>query len=35
VLRDTPTYDVAASERHWQSLLALLRRRLRNAQPGA
>jgi carboxymethylenebutenolidase len=24
VFRDTPVYDSAASERHWQSLLALM-----------
>ena len=26
VLRDTPTYDPAAAERHWKTLLALLER---------
>ena len=29
VFRDTPVYDAAASERHWQSLLALLDAKLR------
>jgi carboxymethylenebutenolidase len=28
VLRDTPVYDPAAAERHWQSLLALYRAKL-------
>ena len=28
VLRDTPTYDAAACERHWQTLLALLKAKL-------
>ena len=26
VLRDTPSYDPAAAERHWETLLALLDR---------
>ena len=26
LLRDTPTYDPAAAERHWETLLALLER---------
>jgi carboxymethylenebutenolidase len=25
VLRDTPAFDAAAAERHWETLLALLR----------
>jgi len=29
VLRDTPVYDAACAERHWQTLLALLESRLR------
>jgi carboxymethylenebutenolidase len=28
VFRDTPVYDAAASERHWQTLIALLRSKL-------
>jgi carboxymethylenebutenolidase len=28
VLRDTPTHDARAAERHWQSLLTLLREAL-------
>jgi carboxymethylenebutenolidase len=30
VLRDTPTYDAAAAERHWQSLRALLDAKLKS-----
>ena len=33
VLSDTPVYDAAASERHWQTLLALFDAKLRH-QPG-
>ena len=29
VLRDTPVYDAAAAERHWQSMLALFDASLR------
>jgi carboxymethylenebutenolidase len=29
VPRDTPTYDPAAAERHWRTLLALLQQTLR------
>jgi carboxymethylenebutenolidase len=28
VLRDTPTYDASAAERHWETLVALLRAKL-------
>jgi carboxymethylenebutenolidase len=30
VLRDTPVYDAAAAERHWQSLVALFDAKLKN-----
>ena len=30
VFRDTPVYDAAASERHWQTMLALFNATLRN-----
>jgi carboxymethylenebutenolidase len=30
VFRDTPVYDVAASERHWQTLLALFDLKLKH-----
>jgi len=30
VLRDTPVYDAAANERHWQTLLALLDAKLKH-----
>jgi dienelactone hydrolase len=29
VFRDTPVYDEAASERHWQTLVALLDAKLK------
>ncbi len=29
VFRDTPVFDAAASERHWQTLLALLASKLK------
>jgi carboxymethylenebutenolidase len=34
VLRDTPTYDAAACERHWQTLLALLDETLKTTREG-
>ena len=30
VFRDTPVYDAAAAERHWQTLLALLDAKLKH-----
>jgi dienelactone hydrolase len=30
VLRDTPVYDAAAAERHWQTLVALFEARLKH-----
>jgi carboxymethylenebutenolidase len=33
VFRDTPVYDAAASERHWQSMLALFDATLKSANP--
>jgi len=35
VFRDTPVYDAAAAERHWESLIALMNTSLTNAASGA